>query len=404
VALVDTRGEGFDVAACIYYLSGQSDRKSILATRKEADPMSMHFPRRGRAAALVAAASLVALAGCSTSGDSASPAGSASAGPATVKTLRLGFFPNLTHAPALVGLQDGYFRNALKDLGVTVTPTAFNAGPDAVTALFGDSLDISYIGPNPTINAYAESGGDAIRVISGAASGGAALVVRDGIRTAADLKGRSIATPQLGNTQDVALRAWLGDQGLATDAQGGGDVSILPQSNAEGLTAFSTGRIDGAWLPEPWVSEYEKAGAKELVDEAGLWPDGNFVTTNIVVRTEFLEQHPDVVKAFLIGHLRALDEIRKKPTDAAEAANASLRSLTGSRLDDDILTSAFKHVEFTADPLPATLERSAADAVKVGLLDQSKIDAAGGLPGRLYDLGLLDEALTAAGEPTVATP
>ena len=366
--------------------------------------MSTHLRHRSRAAAVLAAASLVALAGCSGSDDSASPAGSASASPAAVKTLRLGFFPNLTHAPALVGLQDGFFRSALKELGVTVTPTAFNAGPDAVTALFGDSLDISYIGPNPTINAYAESGGEAIRVISGAASGGAALVVKDDIKSAADLKGKKIATPQLGNTQDVALRAWLGEQGLSADTEGGGDVSILPQANAEGLTAFSTGQIDGAWVPEPWVSEYENAGAKELVDEASLWPDGKFVTTNIVVRTKFLEEHPDVVKAFLTGHVEALDEIKKNPTDAAEAANASLKSLTGSGLDEDILTSAFKNVEFTADPLPATLQESAADAVKVGLLDQSKIDAAGGLPGTLYQLTLLNEVLKADGQAEVATP
>lgn len=351
----------------------------------------------------LAAASLM-LAACS-SGSAAEVDSSGSAAPAEqVKTLRLGFFPNLTHAPALVGLQDGLFKTALKDLGVTVTPTAFNAGPDAVSALFGDSLDITYIGPNPTINAYAESEGEAVRVIAGAASGGASLVVRPEITSAADLKGRKIASPQLGNTQDVALRYWLGQQGLTADTEGGGDVSILPQANGEGLTAYSSGQIDGAWVPEPWVSEYVKAGAKVLVDETTLWPDGEFVTTNVLVRSEFLEQHPDVVEAFLAGHVAALEEIDEHPEEAAAAANASLQSLTGSSLDEDVLTTAFDGVDFTADPLPATLQASAEHAVNVGLLDEAKITAAGGLPGSLYDLTLLNKVLAAAGEDQVATP
>ena len=360
--------------------------------------------RRPLRVVALAAASLLALAACSSGDDAATDASSPAAEPAAaVKTLRLGFFPNLTHAPALVGLQDGYFKNALKPLGITVTPTAFNAGPDAVTALFGDSLDITYIGPNPTINAYAQSKGEAVKVIAGAASGGAALVVKDGITSAADLKGKKIATPQLGNTQDVALRYWLNDQGLKTDTEGGGDVSIVPQANGEGLTAFSSGQIDGAWVPEPWVYEYEKAGAKVLVDEADLWPDGKFVTTNVIVRTEFLEQHPDVVEAFLTGHVQALKEIADNPKEAAAAANASLKSLTGAELDADILDSAFAKVDFTADPLPATLKTSADHAIAVGLLDEASITAAGGLPGTLYDLTLLNKVLTAAGEKEVAT-
>ena len=359
---------------------------------------------RSRSLAALAAVAMVALSACSSSSAEEPSASGGTEAVEQVKTLRLGFFPNLTHAPALVGLQDGLFKTALKDLSVTVTPTAFNAGPDAVSALFGNSLDITYIGPNPTINAYAESEGAAVRVIAGAASGGAALVVNPSIATAADLKGRKIATPQLGNTQDVALRHWLGEQGLTSDTEGGGDVSIVPQANGEGLTAYASGQIDGAWVPEPWVSEYVKAGAKVLVDETTLWPDGDFVTTNVLVRTEFLEQHPDVVEAFLAGHVAALAEIDEHPEAAAEAANASLQSLTGSSLDADVLASAFDAVEFTADPLPATLQASAEHAVSVGLLDESKITAAGGLPGALYDLTLLNKVLAAAGEDQVAAP
>jgi NitT/TauT family transport system substrate-binding protein len=343
----------------------------------------------------------LALSACSGASSGSDVAAAAAPSAAPVKTLRLGFFPNLTHAPALVGLQQGLFKAALKDVGVTVTPTAFNAGPDAVSALFGGSLDISYIGPNPTINAFAESGGRAVRVIAGAASGGAALVVRPGITSPAGLRGRKLATPQLGNTQDVALRYWLTQNGLTSDPEGGGDVSIVPQANAEGLTAYSSGQIDGAWVPEPWVSEYLKAGATVLVDEKALWPEGAFVTTNVLVRTEFLEQHPDVVEAFLAGHLDALQVIEQEPAAAAEAANTSLQSLTGASLAPDVLARAFDEVDFTADPLPATLQASAQHAMQVGLLDEAKVTEAGGLPGTLYDLALLNRALADAGQPVV---
>lgn len=357
--------------------------------------------RRGSLTALAAGAALVVgLAGCSSSSSDTTAAADASAAP--VKTLRLGFFPNLTHAPALVGLQEGLFKEALSEQEITVTPTAFNAGPDAVSALFGGSLDITYIGPNPTINAYAQSQGEAVKVISGSTSGGAALVVKPDIKSAADLKGKKIATPQLGNTQDVAARYWLKEQGLTTDTNGGGDVSILPQSNSEGLTAFSSGQIDGAWVPEPFVAQYEEAGAKVLVDEKSLWPDGKFVTTNILVRTEFLNDHPDIVKAFLEGHVAALDAIKKDPKGSSEAANDSLQSLTGSSLDPKILSAAWDQMDFTADPLTDTLVESATHAEDVGLLDKAQVDAAGGLPGNLYDLALLNEVLKADGQKEVS--
>lgn len=351
----------------------------------------------------VAASAVVALSLAACATGAADPAGPG-APPDGITTIRLGFFPNLTHGPALVGLQEGLFRDALKEQDLTVTPTAFNAGPDAVSALFGGSLDIAYIGPNPAINAYAESGGEAIRVIAGAASGGAALVVRPDITEPEDLRGRKIATPQLGNTQDVAFRAWLKENGLSSDVDGGGDVSITPQANAEGLAAYASGQIDGAWVPEPWVSEYLRAGAQVLVDETTLWPQAQFVTTHVIVRTEFLEQYPDAVAAFLSGHLAALQEIEADPAATADAANAFLKSLTGSSLDPQVLTSAWANVRFTADPLPDTLKRSAEDAIDIGLLDAGTLEAAGGLPGTLYDLTLLNKALSDTGRPEVATP
>lgn len=212
-------------------------------------------------AGVLVATALLASACSDSAADTNSETGGTTTAADDVSTLRLGYFPNFTHAPALVGVQEGFFKDALAAHDVTVTPTIFNAGPDAVTQLFSGALDIAYIGPNPTVNAFVESQGDAVRVISGAASGGAALVVSEDIKSAADLSGKTLATPQLGNTQDVALRFWLKQQGLAS-ADEGGDVSIAPQSNSEGLTAFASQQIAGAWVPEPYVSQYLAQGAK----------------------------------------------------------------------------------------------------------------------------------------------
>lgn len=351
---------------------------------------------------VVLLAGSLALSACGGSSDEASSTtGNGEQAAAEISTLRLGYFPNLTHAPALIGVQQGHFKSALRGIGITVTPTVFNAGPDAVTALFADSLDCSYIGPNPAVNAYVQSGGEAIRVVSGAASAGASLVVRPEINSVADMVGMAFATPQLGNTQDVAFRYWLKEQGFETTVEGGGEISIQPQANAEGLAAYGSGAIDGAWVPEPWVSEYLARGAKVLVDEATLWPNGNFATTVIVCRTAFLEQHPEAVAALLRGHLASLDSIESDPTAAKESFTLNLTALTGSSPKPEILDRAWDQVRFTYDPLTATLVKSAADAVAVGLLDQSAVDGSGGLPGTLFDLTILDTVLAEAGKPAV---
>lgn len=345
-------------------------------------------------------AAAIVLTACSF-GSSDAGSGSESAAPAEITSLRLGYFPNLTHAPALVGTQQGLFKEALKEVDLTVTPTVFNAGPDAVTALFADSLDCSYIGPNPAVNAYVQSGGEAIRVVSGATSGGAALVVRPGITDVEAMKGKSFASPQLGNTQDVAFRYWLKEQGVETTPEGGGDVSIKPQSNAEGLAAYAAGDIDGAWVPEPWVSEYVAQGAEILVDEATLWPEGKFVTTHIICRTAFIAEHPEAVSALLKGHLAAIESIEADPTAAKESFSLAIAALTGNSPKPEILDRAWDQLTFTIDPLTGTLVKSAEDAVAVGLLDQAGLEAAGGLPGKLYDLAILNEVLKALGLPAV---
>lgn len=332
--------------------------------------------RRRRVALLGLIATTTILTACV----DASAAGTATAG--TTEVVRLGYFPTVTHAPALVGITEGTFRRHLG--GTQLSTTAFNAGPEAVEALFADAVDIAYVGPNPAINAFHRSRGEAIRIISGSTSGGAALVVAAGIDDVNDLRGAEVATPQLGNSQDVALRVWLREQGMRTDTAGGGDVSIVPRSNADTLDAFRSGSISAAWVPEPWVSRLVlEGGGTVLVDESDLWPGGSHVTTQVVVRTEFLERHPDLVAAVLSGHLDALGLITENPVRAREATNAGIERISGARLSDEVLARAWAHLTFTSDPLAGTLRQVAADAEAVGLL--SDVDLSG-----IHDLRLLE--------------
>ena len=306
-----------------------------------------------------------------------------------VTELRLGYFANVTHAPALVGLQEGLFEEALGD--VEVTTQVFNAGPAAIEALSAGAIDATYIGPNPSINTFIQSGGVSAHIVAGAATGGAALVVRDGIESAADLAGTTIATPQLGNTQDVALRSWLADEGFETDTSGGGDVNITPTENAQTLTLFQQGELDGAWLPEPWVSRLIlDAGAHVLVDEADLWEDGEFPTTVLLVRADFLEQHPDVVEELLEGHTAAVQWIEDNPQDTPGVINDALEAETGKRLDDAVIARALEHVTFSVDPHADTFETLVANGLAAGTQKEGSIDG-------LFDLRLLNGILSDAG-------
>jgi NitT/TauT family transport system substrate-binding protein len=347
---------------------------------------------------LVAWAGLLALmlAACGT-GTPGRPGGSASTaganGATAPVTLRLGYFPNVTHATAIVGVEKGIFAEQLP-ANVALELSTFNAGPAAVEALFSDAIDATYIGPNPAINAFARSNGEAIRIISGATSGGAFFVVSPEIKTAANLRGKTVATPQLGNTQDVALRAWLTAQGY-TVTQEGGDVTITPQENSQTLETFRDGQIAGAWVPEPWATRLiQEGGGHVLVDERDLWPDGKYVTTQLVVRTAFLEQHPDVVKALLEGHAAANDFVNESPEEARQVTNQGIERITGKKLAEETLAAAWKNLVFTDDPIASSLVKSAADAAAVGLTEP--VDLAG-----IYELTLLNEVLVAAGKPEV---
>jgi NitT/TauT family transport system substrate-binding protein len=309
-------------------------------------------------------------------------------------TLRLGMFPNVTHATGLVGVEAGLFEEALAE-NVTLEQKFFNAGPEAIEALFGDALDATYIGPNPAINAFAQSDGEAVRIVAGATSGGAFLVVKPEITSPEDLKGKKLASPQLGGTQDVALRSWLKEEGLSSDTSGGGDVSIVPQQNADTLNAFKAGDIQGAWVPEPWATRLiQEGGGKVLVDEADLWEGGEFVTTHLIVRTAFLDEHPDVVKQLLQGHLAANEFVDAEADEAKALVNDAIEKATQKRLPDAVIDAAWENLTFTNDPIASSLETSKDDAVEIGLLDEVDLDG-------IYDLSILNELLADAGEEEV---
>ena len=231
---------------------------------------------------------------------------------------------------------------------------------------------------------------------SGAASGGAFLVVNADIDSPEDLAGKTLATPQLGNTQDVALRAWLKEQGYETDTAGGGDVSVLPQENAQTLDTFKSGDIDGAWVPEPWATRLiNEGGGKILVDERDLWPDGKYVTTHLIVRTEFLDDHPDVVKQLIEGVAASIDLIDDDVDQAKTYVSTAIETLTGKPIASELVDASFTNITFTLDPVASSLATSATNAEDLGLLDPVDLDG-------IYDLTLLNEVLAARGEPEVS--
>ncbi|MGH9679229.1 MAG: ABC transporter substrate-binding protein [Candidatus Acidiferrales bacterium] len=314
--------------------------------------------------------------------------GCAAAKPAPA-VIRVGYFPNLTHAQALVGRATGAFQKALGP-DVRIEWKAFNAGPAAIEALFADAIDMTYIGPNPAVAGYVRSDGRAVRVIAGATSGGASLVVRQGsgIRSSADLHGRKVASPQLANSQDVALRSWLEANGLQTRDRGG-DVLVLPVSNAFQITLFKKGELDAAWSPEPWASRLvHEAGGKVLLDERSLWPGGVFSTTDLVAAPEFLSRHPNLVKRFLEAHIGLTDWICANPGAAKRILNEQLKRETGRALTPEELDDAFSRMRVTYDPLRSSVLKSAEEAFREGFLGKTRLDLSG-----LYDLRLLDEVL-----------
>jgi NitT/TauT family transport system substrate-binding protein len=316
------------------------------------------------------------------------------------KTLRLGYFPNINHAQGVIGIGDGSFQKTLGD-NVTLETFVFNAGPSAIESLLAGRLDASYIGPNPAINGYVVSDGQAVRVIAGATSAGASFVVRNdsGINSVQDLGGKKFASPQLGNTQDVALRKYLTDNGFNT-VENGGNVTVLPIANADILTTFLKKEIAGAWVPEPWATRLvNEAGGKIFVDERDLWPpEGKFVTAHLIVSPNYLKESPDVIKRLLAAHVNETQWINEHKGELPTVFNTELQKLTGQTIPEDVLTDALTRLEFTNDPIKLSLFQSANDAYDLGFLAKSQERP--NLSG-IYDLALLDQVLSEKGLPTV---
>ena len=334
----------------------------------------------------------LAAAGCSTTAATSTGA----SGTGVPGQLRLGYLVNLTHADAMVGVARGYFAKYLGSKTQLQTST-FNAGPAEVDALDEGALDAAYMGPSSAITPYEQSGGQAVEVVSGATSGGADLVVRPTITAASQLKGATLSSPQLGNTQDVALRYWLKTQGLSSSPNGGGDVTILPQSNSATVTAFASGHIAGAWVPEPYATEMILGGGHVLVSEASLWPKGRFATTVLVVRKQFAKQYPKAVQELLQGQVAANSFINAHPAQSQAEVNQQFATLAGKPLSATVLADAWKNLTFTDDPVVSSWSTDARHAAAVGL-------GVGSLPvNGIFDLAALNQILTADGQAPVST-
>jgi len=309
------------------------------------------------------------------------------------KVLKIGYFPNINHAQAVIGIGNGDYQKALGN-NIEIKPFVFSAGPSAIEALLAKQVDVAYVGPNPAINGYVVSDGKNVKIISGVSSGGAIFVVRNdsGINSAKDFAGKKFASPQLGNTQDVALRKYLLDNGYKTKDKGG-NVEILPVKNADILTLLLKKEIDGAWVPEPWGEKLIKEGNSRLfLDERTLWPDKKFVTANIIVNPEYLQQNPEVVRKLLEAHVNETLWINSHKAEALKAFNAELKSLTGQTIPDEELSEAFSRLELTYDPIKQSLFKSASDAFNVGFLGKIKPDLSG-----IYDLTILNQVLKKKG-------
>ncbi len=317
--------------------------------------------------------------------------------------IHVGHFPNITHAQGLIGHHltrhgKGWFEERLgKD--IQVQWYVYDAGPSAMEGIFAGSLDLTYVGPSPTINAFVRSKGEEVRIICGACSGGAALIVQpDGrIKEPKDFRGKKIATPQFGNTQDIAARAWLQSQGFKVTITGG-DVFVIPTEPTDQLELFKNGSLDGSWAIEPWVSRLIlQANGKVYFEESSLWPEtkGQYVTTHLTSSKAFLQKHPDIIKKWIAAHLELTEWIKTHEEEAKKMINQEFKEETGFELPKEILDRSWQHLEFTYDPISTSLYKYAKEAFKVGLINH-EMDLHG-----IYELKLLNELLTENGKQTI---
>jgi NitT/TauT family transport system substrate-binding protein len=317
---------------------------------------------------------------------------------APLKELRLGYFPNFTHAQAVLGVASGEFQQAV---GPTkVSTKVFNAGPSLIEALFGDQIDIGYVGPGPALNAFTQSRGEGIRIISGAAANGVIIVARkgSGIEKLTDLAGKRIASPQQGNTQDIAAKHYVTAELKQKDFK-----NVIPVQNAEQAGMMSGRQIDAAWAPEPWGSFLvSQAGGKVIGEEKDLWPQGQFAITVVVTSPKFLAAHPDVVEKVLGVHNAWTTRLASEPDKYLPQLEQGLFALTTKKLPSGVLKSALGYTKFTNDPLPHTFETFAGWSFELGFA-KARTDTKG-----LIDTAILQKVQSTSGggatPPSAAPP
>lgn len=320
---------------------------------------------------------------------------SASRAKGSEETFRLGIFPNLTHAPGHVAEGGGIFDRTMTPTKVEVT--VFNSGTDAGNALLAGSIDGTYIGPGPAAALFLQSNGK-VAVVSGAVSGGSSFVVHkdSDIQSPEDLHGKAIAVPGIGNTQDVALRTWLHENGLKARDEGG-DVSVKAVDNADLFPLFKEGQLDGAWEPEPYPSYLVGEGvAAPYLDEADLWPNGEFVTTQLLVNTTYLQAHPEVVRKLVESNVEAINLINSDPDEAKRIAQTELVKSGAPSLDQSVVDAAWQKLTFTWDPIVSSQLQDARDAYALGALEEKPTNLTA-----IYQLEPLNEILQQKGEKTV---
>jgi NitT/TauT family transport system substrate-binding protein len=359
--------------------------------------MSIGKRRRRRAGSIVGAALLALLSACAHAATTAPVAaaqgntGDTGNAGTPAAALRLGYFANVTHTTPIVGVAKGFFA---AKLGPTRLSTQiFNAGPEEMTALLSGQLDAAYVGPSSALNAFVKSHGQGLVIVAGAESAGAELVVSPKITSYADLRGKTVADPQQGNTQDVALRYWLKNLGYTTTLQGSGDVNVQPTDNSTTLALFKSGRIDAAWVPEPWASRLVvEGGGQVLVDERSLWPNGQFATTVLVVAAPYLAAHPQTVKALISGQVAANAWVDSDSADAEALVNAQIAKIAGTALKPAVMARAWTEESVSDDPLANTLQTNLDHAVADGLLKSTSLQG-------IVDLTALNGVLASAGQP-----
>ena len=320
----------------------------------------------------------------------------------STNVLRIGYFANINHGQALVGLFNGDFQKALGS-SVQIQTTLFTAGPTEMTALLAGKLDMAYVGPSPAVNAFIQSNGTGLEIVAGASDGGALFVVTNssGIATAsaggvtAQLMGKTFLGPQLGNTQDIALRHYLLENHLVP----GVNVTVQDTSNANIVTELVGNKADGAWVPQPYASLIlSEAKAHVFLDERSLWPGGNFSTAELVVATPFLTAHPDVVERVVLAHVEETLWINSHLNQAATLMNETIAKETGLGISPSVLTGSLATLSFTYDPLVASVQQQAQNAYQLGFLGKTPPNLNG-----LFDLTILNQVLSQLGLATIAT-